>query len=71
MDIALEKQNILQWIKSLNDEKVLEKIIDLKTKSEISDFENQLIKKGLDDVLKGNVSSYEEVKKRFAEKFAK
>ena len=44
MDIALEKQNILQWIKSLNDEKVLEKIIDLKTKSEISNFENQLIK---------------------------
>ena len=71
MDIALEKQNILQWIKSLNDEKVLEKIIDLKTKSEISNFENQLIKKGLDDVLKGNVSSHEEVKKRFAEKFAK
>lgn len=71
MDIALEKQNILQWIKNLKDEKVLEKIIDLKTKSEISDFENQLIKKGLDDVLKGNVSSHEEVKKRFAEKFAK
>ena len=71
MDIALEKQNILQWIKSLNDEKVLEKIIDLKTKSEISNFENQLIKNGLDDVLKGNVSSHEEVKKRFAEKFAK
>ena len=71
MDIALEKQNILQWIKSLNDEKVLEKIIDLKTKSEISNFENQLIKKGLDDVLKGNVSSHEEVKKRFTEKFAK
>ena len=71
MDIALEKQNILQWIKRLNDEKVLEKIIDLKTKSEISNFENQLIKNGLDDVLKGNVSSHEEVKKRFAEKFAK
>ena len=71
MDLALEKQNILQWIKSLNDEKVLEKIIDLKTKSEISNFENQLIKKGLDDVLKGNVSSHEEVKKRFTEKFAK
>lgn len=67
MDLALEKQNILQWIKSLNDEKIL----DLKVKSEISDFENQLIRKGLDDALKGNVSSHEEVKKRFAEKFAK
>lgn len=67
MDLALEKQNILQWIKSLNDEKNL----DLKVKSEISDFENQLIRKGLDDALKGNISSHEEVKKRFAEKFAK
>ena len=67
MDLALEKQNILQWIKSLNDEKIL----DLKVKSEISDFENQLIRKGLDDALKGNISSHEEVKKRFAEKFAK
>ncbi len=67
MDLALEKQNILQWIKSLNDEKIL----DLKVKSEISDFENQLIRKGLDDALKGNVSSHEEVKKRFTEKFAK
>lgn len=67
MDIALEKQNILQWIKSLNDEKIL----DLKVKSEISDFENQLIRKGLDDALKGNISSHEEVKKRFTEKFAK
>ncbi len=67
MDLALEKQNILQWIKSLNDEKIL----DLKVKSEISDFENQLIRKGLDDALKGNISSHEEVKKRFTEKFAK
>ncbi len=67
MDLALEKQNILQWIKSLNDEKTL----DLKVKSEISDFENQLIRKGLDDALKGNISSHEEVKKRFTEKFAK
>ncbi|WP_322550883.1 hypothetical protein [Flavobacterium psychraquaticum] len=67
MAIALEKQNILQWIKSLNDEKIL----DLKAKSEILDFENQLIKKGLDDALKGNVNSHEQVKKRFTEKFAK
>ena len=67
MDLALEKQNILQWIKSLNDEKIL----DLKVKSEISDFENQLIRKGIDDALKGNISSHEEVKKRFTEKFAK
>ena len=69
MNIALKKQSILQWIQNLNDEKVLEKILDLKEKNEIPDFENQLIQKGLNDVLNGNISSDEDVKKRFEEKF--
>lgn len=71
MNIALKKQSILQWIQNLNDEKILEKILDLKEKNEISDFENQLIQKGLNDVLNGNISTHEEVKKRFEQKFAK
>lgn len=71
MNIALKKQSILQWIQNLNDEKVLEKILDLKEKNEIPDFENQLIQKGLNDVLNGNISTHEEVKKRFEQKFAK
>jgi hypothetical protein len=41
------------------------------SKSKISTFENQLIQKGLNDVLLGNVSSNEEVKKRFEAKFTK
>jgi hypothetical protein len=71
MNIALKKQSILQWIQNLNDEKILEKILDLKEKNEISDFENQLIQKGLNDVLNGNISTHDEVKKRFEQKFAK
>ena len=71
MNIALKKQSILQWIQNLNDEKILEKILDLKEKNEITDFENQLIQKGLNDVLNGNISTHEEVKKRFEQKFAK
>lgn len=71
MNIAVKKQSILQWIQNLNDEKILEKILDLKEKNEISDFENQLIQKGLNDVLNGNISTHEEVKKRFEQKFAK
>jgi len=71
MNIALKKQSILQWIQNLNDEKILEKILDLKEKNEIPDFENQLIQKGLNDVLNGNISTHEEVKKRFEQKFAK
>ena len=71
MNVALEKQNILQWIQNLNDEKVLGKILDLKSKIEVSNFENELIKKGLDDISRGNLSSHEDVKNRFEEKFAK
>lgn len=71
MNVAFEKQNILQWIQNLNDAKVLRKILDLKTKIEVSNFENQLIKKGLEDISQGNLSSTEDVKKRFEEKFAK
>lgn len=71
MNIALKKQSILQWIQNLNDEKILEKILDLKEKNEITDFENQLIQKGLNDVLNGNISTHEEVKKRFEQKFTK
>jgi len=71
MNIATKKQNIVQWIQGINDEKVIEEILNLKLRNEILTFENELIQKGLNDVLKGNVSSHEEVKKRFEAKFAK
>jgi hypothetical protein len=35
----------------------------------MSDFENHLIQKGLNDVLNTNVSSHKEVKERFENKF--
>lgn len=71
MNIAIEKQNLLQWFQGLTDEKIIERILSIKENNEASFFENQLIQKGLDDVSKGNVSSHEEVKKRFEAKFAK
>jgi hypothetical protein len=71
MNIAIEKQNLLQWIKGLTDEKIIERILSIKENNEVSSFENQLIQKGLDDISSGNVSSHEEVKKRFEAKFAK
>lgn len=70
MNIVAEKQNLLQWIQGLNDEKVIEEILDLKNKKQISDFENQIIQKGLNDVLNGNTATHEEVKKRLEAKFA-
>jgi hypothetical protein len=71
MDITVEKKNIVQWIQAIEDEKIIEKILSFKEKNEVSFFENQLIQKGLNDVSSGNVSSHEEVKKRFEAKFAK
>ena len=69
MDITIEKQNILQWLKDLKDEKIIEKILDLKEETEISDFENQSIQKGLKDIEDGRFSSHNEVLERFKTKF--
>lgn len=70
MDISIEKKNIIQWIQKIDDEKSIQEILCFKEKNEFSFFENQLIQKGLNDVSSGNVSSNEEVKKRFEVKFA-
>lgn len=69
MDITIEKQNILQWLKDLKDEKIIGKILDLKEETEISDFENQSIEKGLKDIEEGRFSSHDEVLHRFKTKF--
>lgn len=69
MDITVEKENILRWINNLKDEKIIEKILDLKEETEISDFENQIIQKGLKDIELGKVSSHQEVMERFSKKF--
>lgn len=71
MNITIEKQNLLQWIQGLTDEKIIERILSIKENDEVSTYENQLIQKGLEDISNGNVSSHEEVKKRFEAKFAK
>ncbi len=71
MNITAEKRNILQWIQEINDEKTIEKILNLKQKNEVSQFEKELIQKGLIDIIEGNTSTNDEVKKRFEAKFAK
>lgn len=71
MNIISEKQNILQWIQGIDDKNIIEQILDFKEKNEFNQFENKLIQKGLNDVLLGNISSQNEVKKRFEAKFAR
>jgi hypothetical protein len=70
MNIIAKKQSLLQWIQGLNDEKIIAEILDLKAKNEISAFENHIIQKGLNDVLNGDTSTHEEVKKRFEARFS-
>ena len=70
MNITIEKQNLLQWIQGLTDEKIIERILSIKENDEVSTYENQLIQKGLEDISNGNVSAHEEVKKR-KDKFCK
>lgn len=70
MNIVAEKQNLLQWIQGIDDEKTIEKILSFKEENEMSIFENKIIQNGLNDVLNGNTSTHEDVKKRFKAKFA-
>jgi hypothetical protein len=70
MNIVAEKQNILNWIQVIDDKKTIEKILTFKEENDFLIFENKLILKGLNDVLSGNVSSHEDVKKRFEGKFS-
>ena len=70
MTSLAKKKKIITWIQDLNDDSVLEELIRFQ-KNSVSDFENELIQKGLDDILKNNVSNHDDVKKRFELKFIK
>lgn len=71
MNIAIEKQNIVQWVQNLSDEKIIEKILALKDNTQISPFEKKLIDNGLRDIEEGNIYSHEEVKENFKVRFSK
>ena len=70
MTSLAKKKKIITWVQDLNDDSVLEELIRFQ-KNSVSDFENELIQKGLDDILKNNVSNHDDVKKRFELKFIK
>lgn len=36
MNITIEKQNLLQWIQGLTDEKIIERILSIKENNEVS-----------------------------------
>ena len=68
-NIQNKKIELIQWLSTLNDISVIEKIMKLRERersdwwNEISDAEKKSIEKGLEDVKSGNVESHAEVKK--------
>ena len=73
MNIKSEKQNLIDWISSLEDEEVMESIKDFKESyfskkdwwNEISEEEKNSIDRGLKDVEEGRLISYEQFKNKY------
>ena len=73
MNIKSEKQNLIDWISSLEDEEVIETIKDFKESyfskkdwwNEISEEEKNSIDRGLKDAEEGRVISYEQFKNKY------
>ena len=73
MNIKSEKQNLIDWISSLEDEEVMESIKDFKESyfskkdwwNEISEEEKNSIDRGLKDAEEGRLISYEQFKNKY------
>ncbi|RZK00249.1 MAG: hypothetical protein EOO46_21200 [Flavobacterium sp.] len=69
--IQIKKLELIQWLSTLEDSKVIEKIIDLRksqTKdwwNSISDSEKQSIEKGLSDSESGKLNSHLNARKLY------
>lgn len=73
MDIRAEKIKLMEWLNSLSDQSVIEKLMAIKeavsTSKDwytlLSEEEKQSIQKGLSDVEKGNVSPHIYISKKY------
>ena len=76
MEISIQNQKmeLIQWLTTLNDESVIQKLIDLRNNqlkdwwNELSNAEIESIEKGIKDADNGNLVSHSEVRKTY-EKF--
>lgn len=76
MDIQAEKLKLMEWLKSLSDQSVIEKLKMFKeTLSPSSDWweslseaERNSIDRGLSDIEKGKVISHADVSKKYGRK---
>jgi hypothetical protein len=73
MNIQAEKLKLIEWLVSLQDETIIERIKLLKEGSAnnadwwdtISESEKMAIEEGIKDIENGNVVSHEDVRKRY------
>ncbi|WP_318308221.1 hypothetical protein [Flagellimonas crocea] len=73
MDVNFQNKKIelIQWLSTLNDESIIEKIIKLRENEktdwwkEISKEEKESIDNGLKDAASGNIESHTKVKKLY------
>ena len=70
MDLSLENKKIelIQWLSTLNDKSLIDKLMKLREKekrdwwNEISERERQSIEKGIQDADNGRLTSHRDVK---------
>lgn len=66
-----KKLALIQWLTSLNDASLIDKILELKQKetkdwwNEISDEEKESIEKGLSDAESGKLKPHSEIRKKY------
>lgn len=71
MDIQDKKIELIQWLSTLNDETVIEKILELRDTAkadwwkEISEKEKKSIEKGIKDADSGKLTSQSEIRKSY------
>lgn len=70
-DIESKKLALIQWLTSLNDVSMIDKILELKQKetkdwwNEISNEEKESIEKGLSDAESGKLKPHSEIRKKY------
>jgi predicted transcriptional regulator len=67
--IHKQKMDLIQWLTTLNDESIIQRLIDVRNNQikdwwkELSDAEIESIEKGIQDADKGNLVSHSEARK--------
>ena len=70
-NIESKKLALIQWLTSLNDVSMIDKILELKQKEtkdwwdETSDEEKKSIEKGLEDANSGKLKPHSEIRKKY------